>query len=81
MDQNDRTPRIVALQYTGVGFQFIGEAGVLSLLGWWCDGRLGTAPWLLVTGAMLGVVLATMNLIRNVQRLEDASKRRMKGDR
>ena len=35
-----------------------------ALLGWWLDGRLGSAPLLLVVGILLGVALALIGMMR-----------------
>ena len=35
-----------------------------ALLGWWLDGRLGSAPLLLVIGILLGVALALIGMMR-----------------
>lgn len=41
-------------RYAGLGFQFVASMGVLGLLGYWLDGRLGTRPWLMIVGIFLG---------------------------
>ncbi len=35
-----------------------------ALLGWWLDGRLGSAPLLLVVGILLGVAIALAGMMR-----------------
>ena len=35
-----------------------------ALLGWWLDGRLGSAPLLLVVGILLGIALALIGMMR-----------------
>lgn len=52
--------------YGGVGFQLIGciFAGVLG--GNWLDEHWGTAPWLLLVGALLGIGIGFYNLFRIV---------------
>ena len=72
----DNGSLVAALKYTGVGLQFIGEAGALAMAGWWLDRQLGWAPWLLVAGALGGVLLATINLVKSMQRLEKLERRR-----
>ncbi len=46
-------------------------------LGYWLDSRLGTFPWLLITGAGLGFTLMLRDLIRLT---EIPSKRRDHGN-
>lgn len=38
-------------------WQLSGSLVGLTLVGWWADRRFGTAPWLLVGGAVLGMVV------------------------
>ena len=35
-----------------------------ALLGWWLDGRLGSAPLLLVVGILLGIAVALIGMMR-----------------
>lgn len=73
MTTPERTP-LAGLAYLGVGFSFAAIVGVMTLLGYLADGWLGTEPWLLVSGAMLGVTYATIDLIRTVNALERRKK-------
>ena len=43
--------------YLDASWSLIGSVGLWTLVGWWLDGKLATRPWLLVTGAVLGVGL------------------------
>jgi F0F1-type ATP synthase assembly protein I len=72
-----RANRHAALAFTGAGFAFAAIVGVMAYLGHLADEKLGTDPWLLVVGAMLGVALATWDLIRTANAVE---ARRRKGD-
>lgn len=62
------------LQFLGTGFSFAAYVGVLAWLGYLGDQRWGTEPWLLVAGAMTGVIFAVMDLIRTVSALERRKK-------
>ncbi|MBS1848482.1 MAG: AtpZ/AtpI family protein [Actinobacteria bacterium] len=53
-----------ALRLVAVGSQFAGVFAVTTLIGLWLDARLGTAPWLLIVGAIVGFAGATWMLIR-----------------
>jgi F0F1-type ATP synthase assembly protein I len=53
------------MRYAGLGIEIAAAVGLLSLLGWWADGRLGTAPWGLVIGAMIGLIGGMANLLRS----------------
>jgi F0F1-type ATP synthase assembly protein I len=57
------------LRFSHLGIQFC----VMLLLGTgagaWADTRLHTEPWLLVTGSLLGMVMATYTLVRATARI------------
>ncbi len=40
----------------GVGFEFAGAVGGLTLVGWWLDRRWQTQPWLMCLGMTIGVI-------------------------
>lgn len=40
---------------TTVGLELGGIIMLMTLGGWWIDGKLGTNPWCLLTGAFIGV--------------------------
>ena len=44
-----------ATPYIDASWQLAGSVGGGTLLGWWLDKRLGTGPWLLVSGALFGI--------------------------
>jgi F0F1-type ATP synthase assembly protein I len=52
------------MRYAGLGIELAAAVGLLSLVGWWIDGRFGTAPWGLVVGAVVGLVGGMANLVR-----------------
>lgn len=43
--------------YLNASWSLIGSVGLWTAVGWWLDGKLETRPWLLVTGAVLGMGL------------------------
>lgn len=53
-----------------VGLQFAGTVGLFVVLGWWADRKLGTTPWLLLAGALLGIVGSFISLISKVKALD-----------
>ena len=53
-----------AQPYIDAVWQFLASVGVMSWLGWWADGRLGTKPWLLLTGVLLGFAAAIWGFIK-----------------
>jgi ATP synthase protein I len=61
-EQNER-PEGIASSYRKAGpyidasWQLAGAVGLGTLAGWWLDKKLGTGPWLLVSGALFGIGL------------------------
>ncbi|MBL8857294.1 MAG: AtpZ/AtpI family protein [Planctomycetes bacterium] len=53
-------------RYAGLGLQFALTLLLLGALGWWLDGRWGTEPWLLVTGILLGSIVAFIAIVKAV---------------
>lgn len=45
-------------------WQLVGSAGLGTLGGYWLDKKLGTEPWLLVAGAVLGMTAGMVAFIR-----------------
>jgi ATP synthase protein I len=55
-----------AWAYVGLGFEIVVPIVLGALVGWWLDGRWGTAPWLLLTGLLLGIGAGFYNFFRAV---------------
>lgn len=54
------------LRFTEVGIQFAATILLLTLLGIWLDGRLGTTPLFTIVLLLIGFGGATWNLVRTV---------------
>ena len=54
--------------YMSLGTMFGAAVLVFTGAGYWVDGRLGTSPWLAVTGLLLGVALGFYNFFAVVLR-------------
>jgi F0F1-type ATP synthase assembly protein I len=52
------------LGHVSAGFEVIGPLVLLMGLGYWIDGRFSSAPWFLLIGALLGLVVGFYNLFR-----------------
>ncbi|MCA9320996.1 MAG: AtpZ/AtpI family protein [Planctomycetes bacterium] len=65
-----------AMRFLGVGLSFGIQMGLCVWFGWWLDERFGTEPWWLFAGGIVGLVVATMSLLRAVKRFEDRSRER-----
>jgi F0F1-type ATP synthase assembly protein I len=48
----------------GASYTLIGAILLLGGVGYFLDGRLGTRPWLAVTGLLLGIVVGFYELIK-----------------
>jgi F0F1-type ATP synthase assembly protein I len=44
---------------------------LLTLGGWWLDGRLGTSPGFTVGGLVFGLAVAVLSLIRSIKEVQD----------
>lgn len=53
-------------RYAGLGLQFASTMAVLGALGWWLDRRLGTLPWLLVLGVVVGAIGGFVRIVKSV---------------
>lgn len=49
---------------SSIGFDFAGAVAGLTLVGWAVDRFQGTAPWGLLTGAILGIVGGLYNALK-----------------
>ena len=57
-----------AATVAGASYSLIGAILLLGGIGYFADGWLGTEPWLLVTGLLLGIVVGFYELARVVWR-------------
>ncbi|HVZ49127.1 MAG TPA: AtpZ/AtpI family protein [Gemmatimonadaceae bacterium] len=61
----------------GLGLQFVVTVLVCLFLGQWLDRKLGTSPWLLLAGMLLGAGLGLWSMLRVMRQEEaDADRRR-----
>jgi F0F1-type ATP synthase assembly protein I len=49
---------------SGIGFELVAAVAGFTLIGYWWDRHFGSSPWGLLTGAALGLIGGTYNLIR-----------------
>jgi F0F1-type ATP synthase assembly protein I len=50
----------------GLGFQFLVAILLFLFIGKWLDSRLGTSPWLLILGVVVGATASTVSMYRRV---------------
>jgi F0F1-type ATP synthase assembly protein I len=56
------------LPYTHMGMTFAITVAALTLAGHWADNHFGTAPWLLLVGAILGIAIGFYHFLKAVLR-------------
>ena len=59
---------------SAIGIQFAVSIIVGALAGWWLDGRLGTEPWLMILGVVLGSAAAYRDLYLLSRRVRELSE-------
>ncbi len=64
-DQHRGTTSSMA-EYAGVGLQFAGAILLFLFVGRWLDARLGTDPWLLLLGVLLGASTGFYSIYRQL---------------
>lgn len=64
-------------QSIGLGLQFVVTVMVCLFAGQWLDRKLGTTPWLLLAGMMLGAGLGLWSLLR-IARGQEAQDRQQR---
>lgn len=64
--------------YLFIGIQVAGAMLLFVLGGYFADQWLNTSPWLLIVGAVLGMVAVMATLLRSVQELEVHNRRHVK---
>jgi len=54
--------------HLSLGIQLVASLLIFLLLGYWADRILGTEPWLLMAGAILGMAAFTARIIQLVRK-------------
>jgi ATP synthase protein I len=62
--------------YLDASWQLTGSVALWTAVGWFLDGRLKTTPWLLVTGAVLGVSLGFYLFFRALLAIDKDKKKK-----
>lgn len=61
-----------SLSASAIGLEFGVSVIVGILFGRWLDGKLGTAPWLMIVGVVLGFAAGVIGMVRGARRAERA---------
>jgi|SaaInl4_200m_RNA_FD_contig_21_1281860_length_385_multi_8_in_0_out_0_2 ATP synthase protein I len=65
--------------YLSLGIEFIAAILLCLFAGRWLDGKLDTAPLLMLFGAFFGMVVGFINLYKTSIRLQERDSERKKG--
>lgn len=60
--------------YLNLGIEFAASFILCLFAGKWLDGKLGTAPYLMLAGLALGITVGFLNLYRTAMRLQEREK-------
>jgi ATP synthase protein I len=74
-----REPATSGAAVAGLGLQFVIAILLFLFIGQWADKRLGTEPWLLITGVFLGAAASFYSIYRRLmadQKREDEARKR-----
>jgi ATP synthase protein I len=74
-----REPATSGAAVAGLGIQFVVAILLFLFIGRWADDRLGTEPWLLITGVFLGAGASFYSIYRRLmadQKREDEARKR-----
>ena len=73
-------------RFAGIGVEFAGAVAGFTLIGYWVDRHYGWSPWGVLSGAVLGLIGGSYNLVRasllaarESRKEDDATRRRSQG--
>lgn len=78
--EGERPAHLAAGEFLGVGLQFAGAILLFLFAGQWLDERLGTEPWLLLLGVIVGASAGFYSLYRQLVIVPRERERRRRGD-
>ena len=57
-----------SLRWSSLGIEFVGVMGIFTYLGYLCDKRFGTGPWLMFVGIIIAFVGMTYLLFKETKK-------------
>ncbi len=69
------------VEITTLGLEFAVAVGLGTWAGYFVDGKLGTAPWMLVAGAFAGFALGFYTILRAAKNMSRADANLKKADK
>lgn len=73
-ERDRRPPMAVAMELAS---QVISAALLMALPAWaghWGDSRFGTSPWLVITGALVGLLAGMVQMLRSTSKKKNGTK-------
>ncbi len=61
--------------FMGLGTELAASVAGMTLVGYFLDEHFGTSPWLLLSGAVVGLVGGFYNFFKTVQKLDKSGTR------
>ncbi len=78
---HNQSPMSVAAHWVSVTSTISLEMALPGAFGYWLDGQLGTKPWLVIIGVVLGFVTGMVHLLQLVKTENQKEKDRIKDDK
>lgn len=74
VSRRSRRPSPYFLVAFDFGYTLLAAVVLFGGLGWWLDGRVGTAPLFLIAGILLGLAVAFSSLLRRLNAMAKAEQ-------
>lgn len=75
-EETDEPPMVTLARFSGFGMTLALATAVFLFLGRWADGKLGTAPWLTLLGAMVGAAGGFYHILQHLVFFPQEEERR-----
>jgi ATP synthase protein I len=79
--RDEAPPMAEAGRHAGAGIQFAGSILLFLFAGYWLDGRLGSRPWLMILGAVVGAVAGFYSMYNRLVIVPERERRKREAER
>jgi ATP synthase protein I len=79
--RNEVPPMADAGKYAGAGMGFAASILLFLFVGHWLDGRLGTGPWLMILGVVVGAVAGFYSMYSRLVIVPERERRKKEAER
>lgn len=79
--RKDVPPMAEAGRYAGVGIGFAASILLFLFAGYWLDGQLGTRPWLMILGVVVGSVAGFYSMYNRLVIVPERERRKKELER